>query len=112
MKDDSVYLGHILRCISRIEEYVSDDPGLFSSSHLVQDAVLRNLQIMAESTQRLSAAAKARRPDVPWTALAGLRNVLVHGYLGVDVEQIRRAIEIDRPGLEAAGAAILEDLMK
>ena len=110
MKDDRVYLGHILRCISRIEEYVSGSAEAFASSHLVQDAVLRNLQTMAESTQRLSPAAKARRPDVDWAALAGLRNVLVHAYLGVDVDQIQRAIEQDMPGLKTACQSLLEAL--
>lgn len=112
MKDDRVYLGHILRCISRIEEYVSVSSEAFSSSHLVQDAVLRNLQTMAESTQRLSSAAKERRPDVDWAALAGLRNVLVHAYLGVDLDQIQRAIEQDMPRLKTACHRILEDLKK
>ena len=93
MKDDRVYLLHVLRCITRIEEYVSSSPEAIASSHLVQDAVLRNLQTMAESTQRLSAAIKARRPEVDWAALSGLRNVLVHAYLGVDLEQIQRALE-------------------
>jgi uncharacterized protein with HEPN domain len=58
VKDDRVYLCHILRCISRIEEYVSGSPESLASSHLVQDAVLRNLQTMAESTQRLSPTLK------------------------------------------------------
>ena len=110
MKDDRVYLGHILRCISRIEEYVTGSREDFSSSHLVQDAVLRNLQTMAESTQRLSRAAKERRPEVDWAALAGLRNVLVHAYLGVDLDQIQRALEQDMPRLKAACDALLEGL--
>ena len=112
MKDDRVYPGHTLRCISRIKEYVAGDREAFSSSHLVQDAVLRNLQTMAESTQRLSHAAKQRRPDVDWTALAGLRNVLVHAYLGVDLDQVQRALEQDMPRLKAACQAILEELGK
>lgn len=110
MRDDRVYLRHILRCISRIEEYISSSPGVFSSSHLVQDAVLRNLQTMAESTQRLSPALKGQRPDVDWAALAGLRNVLVHAYLGVDLDQIQRAIERDMPGLKNAAQTLLEAL--
>jgi len=110
VKDDRVYLNHILRCISRIEEYVSGSPETFASSHLVQDAVLRNLQTMAESTQRLSPGIKARRPDVDWAALAGLRNVLVHAYLGVDLDQIQRAIERNLPGLKTACQGLLEAL--
>ena len=111
MKDDRVYLGHILRCISRIEEYISGSPEGFAS-HVVQDAVLRNLQTMAESTQRLSAGAKSGRPDVDWVALAGLRNVLVHAYLGVDLDQIQRAIEQDMPRLKTACESVLEALKK
>lgn len=110
MKDDRVYLRHVLRCISRIEEYISGSPGVFSSSHLVQDAVLRNIQTMAESTQRLSPGLKAQRPDVDWAALAGLRNVLVHAYLGVDLDQIQRAIERDMPGLKTACETLLRAL--
>ena len=112
MKDDRVYLRHILRCISRIEEYLAGDSSVFASSHLVQDAVLRNIQTMAESTQRLSPAAKGRHPDVEWAALAGLRNVLVHDYLGIDIAQVKRALEMDMPRLKAACAGILEELEK
>ena len=65
---------------------------------------------MAESTQRLSHAAKERRPEVDWAALAGLRNVLVHAYLGVDLEQVQRALEQDMPLLKAACIAMLEEL--
>lgn len=108
MKDDRVYLHHVLRCISRIEEYVSGGAGLSSSAPLVQDAVLRNLQTMAEATQRLSPALKAQAPRVDWAALAGLRNVLVHAYLGVDLDQIQRAIEHDMPGLRSACERLLE----
>jgi len=110
VKDDRVYVGHILRCISRIEEYVAGGPEAFSSSDLVQDAVLRNLQTMAESSQRLSHAAKERRPEVAWTALAGVRNVLVHAYLGGDLVQVRRALEQDMPRRKAACQGILEEL--
>jgi len=112
VKDDRVYLRHILRCISRIEEYVAGGSEVFSSSHLVQDAVLRNLQTLAESTQRLGPATKERRPDVNWAALAGLRNVLVHDYLGVDLDQVHRAIVQDMPRLKTACEAILHDLEK
>jgi uncharacterized protein with HEPN domain len=112
VKDDRVYLGHVLRCIERIEEYAGGDSARFSASNLVQDAVLRNLQTMAESTQRLSADLKARRPEIDWTALAGLRNVLVHSYLGVDLDQVQRAIEQDMPKLKSACIALMAELEK
>ena len=85
-------------------------PEVFASSQLVQDAVLRNLQTMAESTQRLAANLKAQEPDVDWAALAGLRNLLVQAYLGVDIDQIQRSIEQDMPRLRSACEDILKAL--
>jgi uncharacterized protein with HEPN domain len=84
----------------------------FFSSHLIQDGTLRNLQTMAESTQRLSDKVKSLRPDVDWKALAGFRNVLVHDYLGVDLEHVYRAIERDVPRLKVACEALLQELGK
>ena len=61
MKDDTVYLRHILECVRRIEENVAGGCEQFMASHTLQDAVLRNLQTMTEATQRLSDALKAAR---------------------------------------------------
>ena len=68
----------------------------------MQDAVLRNLHTIAESTQRLSERVQATEPDVPWRAIAGFRNVIVHEYLGIDLEVIWSVVDRDLPGLEAA----------
>ena len=101
MKDDRLYLIHITECIARIESYVENmDKSVFLASSLVQDAVVRNLQVMAESTQRLSGSAKEAHPQVEWYKIAGLRNVLVHDYLGVDVEKVWNIIEEDLPSLK------------
>jgi uncharacterized protein with HEPN domain len=110
LKDDRAYLGHILRCISRIEEYTIGGREKFFSSPLIQDGVIRNLQTLAESSQRLSEDTKARYPGVDWKGLAGFRNVLVHDYLGVDLEYVYRAVERDVPGLKHACAGALKEL--
>ncbi len=102
MKDDAVYLRHILECIRRAEENTSAGYDAFMGSHTLQDAVLRNLQTMAESTQRLSDDAKSAHPNVDWRAISGFRNVLVHNYLGIDLEQIWAAIQRDMPVLKTA----------
>lgn len=71
------------------------------ANSLVQDAVLRRLQTMAESTQRLSEALKLTAPTIDWRALAGFRNVLAHDYLGgIDLEQVWAAVERYLPELE------------
>jgi uncharacterized protein with HEPN domain len=69
-KDDIVYLRHILECIRRIAEDVAEGRERFMESHTLQDAVLRNLQVMAELTQRLSETAKATQPEVEWWKIA------------------------------------------
>ena len=93
MKDDSVYLRHILECIRRIEEDVTGGREQFFSSHTIQDAVLRNLHTLSESTQHLTAGLQARHPEVEWRRIAAFRNVLVHDYLGVDLERVWETLE-------------------
>ena len=110
MKDDRVYLKHILRCICRIEEYTDGGKEIFFSSPIVQDATLRNLQTLAESTQRLSLDLKSRHPKVDWRALAGFRNVLVHDYLGIDIGYVYESIQEQIPILKAAVEALLRDI--
>jgi len=99
-QDESVYVEHMLECIRRINEYV-ENKAEFYASMLVQDAVIRNLQIMAESSQRLSETTKQNYAEIPWKNIAGFRNILVHGYLGVDLDMIWSVVEQELPGLES-----------
>jgi uncharacterized protein with HEPN domain len=107
MKDDAVYLHHILDCIRRIEENVKEGRERFMASHTLQDAVIRNLQTMAESTQRLSDDLKEVHSEVEWYRIAAFRNVLVHDYLGIDIERIWEITQRDIPDLKQAMLAIL-----
>jgi len=59
-------------------------------NEIIQDAVLRNLQLLAESSQRISSELKSRYPEVDWRGLSGFRNVLVHDSSGIDVARIWR----------------------
>ena len=110
MKDDDVYLRHVLEAIRRIEENTVAGRDAFMASHTLQDAVLRNLQTMAEATQRLSERTRAGNVSVDWRALAGFRNVLVHNYLGIDLEQIWTIVHEDVPPLKHAARSLLDDL--
>ena len=74
-------------CLARIADYTQNQRLTFTSSIQVQDAAIRNLQILTEST-RLSAEVKLTEPSVPWRELAGFRNVIVHRYLGIDLDAI------------------------
>lgn len=88
MKDDKLYLINILECISRVEAYTGSGAEGFRTSTLIQDAVIRNLEIIGEATKRLSPELRDRYPGVPWTRIAGLRDVLIHNYLAVDLDEV------------------------
>jgi uncharacterized protein with HEPN domain len=103
---DQVYVEHMLECIDRIERYSGNDRTRFMQSEIVQDAIIRNLQTLAESSQRLSDAAKSSQPGIDWRAIAGFRNILVHDYLGLDLDTIWLVIEQDIPQLKNALKAI------
>ncbi len=108
MKDYRLYLIHIGECIERIESYVSDGKGVFLNTPLIQDGVLHNLQTLAESTKNLPDHIKASHPEIDWRRVVGFRNVLVHDYLGVDIERVWLIIEKDLPGLKRA----IEEMIK
>ena len=107
MSDDRLFLIHIQECIQRIEQYTAGGESEFLNSTLIQDAVLRNLQTLAESTQRLSNATKAAFPNIDWRAIAGFRNILVHNYLGVDVSRLWAIIVNYLPALSSATTEML-----
>jgi uncharacterized protein with HEPN domain len=110
MKEDAVYLRHMAECIRRIEENVAGGRAEFLSSHIVQDATLRNLQTMSEAAQRISDAAKSQQPQVEWVKIAAFRNVLVHNYLGIDLELVWQVIENDLPELRRAITEMIQNL--
>ncbi len=100
MKNDNVYLHHILECIENIESYVPNGKSDFFSSKLIQDAVIRNLEIVGEATKRISQDLREQHPQLPWREMAGLRDVLIHNYFGVDNEIVWNVIEKEIPKLK------------
>ncbi len=110
-KDNFVYIEHMIDCILRIDEYV-DSREKFYHSHLIQDAVVRNLQIMSESSQRLAETIKTNYPGIAWREISGFRNVLVHDYLGLDLDMIWSVVEQELPKLHTTLEIILTDLTR
>ena len=95
-------LAHMRDCLDRNNEYTNAERARFDSLRLVQDAVIRNLQTLTESSQRLSSEIKATQPQIPWREFAGFRNVIVHGYLGVDLGAVWLVVEQNLPPLSEA----------
>ncbi|MBZ0169772.1 hypothetical protein MELA_01809 [Candidatus Methylomirabilis lanthanidiphila] len=109
-KDPRVYLAHILECIQKIERFTADGEDRFLADAMVQDAVLRNFEVIGEATKRLDDAYRTTHPEIPWRAVAGLRDVLIHQYEGVELERVWAIVERELPGLRAAIAALLPPL--
>jgi uncharacterized protein with HEPN domain len=107
VRDDQLYLIHITECIDRIERYTASGQQAFLSDTMIQDAVLRNLHILSESTQRLSGVLKDKHPEVDWASIAAFRNVIVHNYLGVDLRRIWEIVRQDLPRLKPAVDSML-----
>ena len=109
MKSERAYLEHILHCIGRVTSDSSAGKDAVFGSPTVQDAILRNLQVLCESTRRLTEETKKKHPEVDWRAIAGLRNMLVHDYFSIDLETIWTVVQRDLPALERAVRQLLED---
>ena len=109
MKDDRVYFEYILLCIEKIEDYTKMEKSLYMRSTMVQDAVVRNLQVLAESTQQISDSVKKNYPDTEWQAISGFRNILVHDYLGLDLKLIWSVVEKRLPPLRLEIEKMLND---
>ena len=87
MKDDLVYIEHILQSIDRIESYLAGkDHQSFSNDFMLQDAVVRQLEIIGEATKRISKDLRNVNPQVPWSDMAGMRDILIHDYIDVDID--------------------------
>lgn len=110
MKDDRVYLAHILECIGRIEEDTRGGKAEFLAKRIIQDAVLRNLHTLTESTQRLSEGLRNAHPEVEWKRIAAFRNVVVHDYLGIDLPRVWDIVLKDLPSLRHQVQAMARDL--
>ena len=100
MKDDSIYLEHIEQNLKRIILYAS---GITEEEFLeniqLQDACIRQIEIMGEATKRISEIFKESHPEVPWKDMAGMRDKIIHDYLDVDLNIVYQTIAVDIPTL-------------
>lgn len=93
-KKPIVYLRHIAACVSKIEEYTTGmTEERFLESPLVQDAVIRNLEIIGEATKRLDDTFRSSYPHIAWKNIAGMRDKLIHDYIGVDLWAVWGVVE-------------------
>ena len=109
-KDPRVNLVQILTCIEKITHYTVAGRERFLQDEMVQDAVIRNLEVIGEAAKRVDHAYRLAHPEIPWRAWAGLRDVLIHQYEGVDLERVWNTVESELPSFHAALARLLPAL--
>ena len=85
-KNPIIYLNHILDCIHKIQEYTTGmNQDNFLNNSLIQDGVIRNLEIIGEATKQLNQEFRSKYPQIEWKKIAGMRDKLIHDYIGVDL---------------------------
>ena len=101
IKDDLAYIEHILDCIRKINKF-SNGLSLkeFKTNEMAQDAIIRNIEIIGEASKKISKDTKQTYYKIPWKEIAGMRDKLIHDYLGVDVVVVWKTIHQDIPTLE------------
>lgn len=106
---DSEYLQHILEAIGRIQTYTSGkNKDAFLHAPLLQDAVIRNIEVIGEAANRLSPAFVSAHGTVPWADIAGMRHRLIHGYMAVNLQTVWNVVERELPLLEKQIRLILQ----
>jgi uncharacterized protein with HEPN domain len=106
---DRVFLRHIADAIVQIEAYTA---GLsyaeFTQNRLVQDGVVRQLEVIGEASRNLSDELRSQHPNLPWKQIVGLRNRLIHAYFDINLGIIWDIVQADIPELKARVAEVLE----
>ncbi len=110
MKDPRVYLVHILECSAKIARYTRAGKAVFLQEEIIQDAVVRNLEIIGEAAKRIDDTYRAAHVQIPWRGMAALRDVLIHQYHGVEMERVWAVVERDLPQIVRAIRAVLPPL--
>ncbi len=110
MKDERLYLIHILESLGKIEDYTRGGRDAFMGSPLVQDAVIRNFEVIGEAVKQIPDSLKLEHPEVPWRRIAGLRDVLIHQYMSVDLDAVWAIVDGELPEFRQVVAGILARL--
>ena len=110
MRDDREKLCDILEAIERIERYAIQGRQSFEQDELIQTWFIRHLEMIGEASRALSSATREHHPDVPWTQMIGMRNILTHNYFEIDLDVVWSVVEHNWPELKPKIEAILKSL--
>lgn len=108
-KSQDFYLRYILDALTRIDEYTGSGRAEFGESTLVQDAVIRNLEVVGEAVKSLDDRTTTQAPEIRWRDIAGMRDKLIHQYFGVDLDVVWAVVEHEIPRLRSVVERLIED---
>jgi len=112
VRDNLAYVRHIIESIKVIEGHLYGvTKETFLGSVLLQDAVIRRLEVMGEATKNISTSFRVQFPEVPWRQMAGMRDTLIHEYFGVDLNEVWNTIYKDLPELRMQLRDIIENVV-
>jgi uncharacterized protein with HEPN domain len=110
VKDERAYLLHIRDAIERILSYTREGRDAFLGDSMIQDAVLRNMEILGEASKRVSAPLREQAPDIPWREMAGMRDKLIHDYFGVDLSLVWDVVARELPAARDRIATLIAEV--
>ena len=112
-KDVKVYLDDIMKSISQIEKYTRKiSQSKFNKNVQLQDAVLRRLEIIGEAVKNISEDFRGLHPEIPWKRIAGMRDILIHEYSGVNLKRVWKVVGEDLAYLKKSISKIIKELEK
>lgn len=100
-RDFAFRIQDIIKSIDKIEQYVDDmTMAQFSKNEMVIDAVVRNLEIIGEASKHIPVSIQRSHPEIPWSQMNGMRNILIHEYFGVDIKTVWHTAKKHLPALK------------
>lgn len=100
MRDDRERLLDIQEAITDIRKYARRGRSEFEKEELIQTWIIHHLLIIGEAVTGLSDSFKEEHPDIPWSKIVGMRNILIHNYFGIDLDVVWSVVEDDLPELQ------------
>ncbi|MGO8819948.1 MAG: DUF86 domain-containing protein [Desulfomonilaceae bacterium] len=110
MRDDTERLRDILESLESIQKYASKGMEAFFDDELIQVWIVHHIQVIREAASHVSATTREKYSQVPWPDIIAMRNILVHQYFGVDLQEIWETVIVDIPVLKRQIESILGEM--